>query len=165
MINTSLNQFKEDQFTEKLLTLEYKQLLLDRETVPSIEIIKSDHISRVFLEKCYTNALDLLDKKKSLLASCYKYRCSDLSKTFPKEIVSMILQLYCKVYEEPNLLSFKEFHVHGDNQLRWEFYDPYPNPVFPLMSVDYKTCVKIVHYISAVREKKDGEFFKYKSRC
>lgn len=98
---------------EKVLTQQYRQFILDDTKIPSIEIISSSHITTLFINKCYENALNQLlaesSEKKSLLISSYKHACSDLSKIFPNELVFIILKDFCQINKLPTL-SFELFH-------------------------------------------------------
>lgn len=113
MINIAQSQFKMDEFTTRRLTQEYMQFIIDHKTVPSYEIINSNQITMMFVEKCYNNALRELKElsiKKSWLFSCYKYEYSGISIIFPKELILNILQIYHQINEHGNL-DFKQFHA------------------------------------------------------
>lgn len=122
---TNQSQFKMDEFTERRLTQEYKQFITDHKTVPSYEIIRSNHITMMFVEKCYNNALYELKElsvKKSWLFSCYKYEYLGLSIIFPKELILNILQIYHNVNETSNL-NFKQFHEIDFDQREIALYN------------------------------------------
>ena len=54
------NQYRMDERSERLLTLQYGQFILDNKKVPSLDIIRSSCITNLFLKKCYNNALENL---------------------------------------------------------------------------------------------------------
>lgn len=126
---TNQNQFRIDEFTEKLLTLEYKQFIIDHKTAPEIEIISSQHITTIFLENCYKNALKefstLSSKRKSLIFLSFKHACSDLSLNFPKEIVLSIIQIYHKVNKQSNIGfyqlydEYKEYKYQNEEAIKY----------------------------------------------
>lgn len=122
-------QYRMDSTNEKLLTLQYTQFIKDNKTVPSWELIKSRHITFVFLEDRYKNALkplkNLALKKCALIKeiSLNKDSClsvnSDLSLKLPNEIVLHIIQIYHQVNVQSNL-TFKQFHS-PNRILEWKF--------------------------------------------
>lgn len=71
----------------------------------------SMHQSEDFYKKCYNNALKHLNneskKRNFLVFLTFKYKCSDLSKTLPNELVSIIFQKLCKVKETHSVLTFE----------------------------------------------------------
>ena len=120
-----------DASNEKLLTLQYTQFIKDNKTVPSWELIKSRHITFVFLEDRYKNALkplkNLALRKCALIKeiSLNKDSClsvnADLSLKLPNEIVLLIIQIYHQINVQSNL-TFEYFHC-PNRILDWKFSD------------------------------------------
>lgn len=124
-------QHRMDATNEKLLTLGYTQFIKDNKTVPSIEVVKSSHVTVKFLEDRYKNALKPLKnlalrkcaliKEISLNNDSYLSVNADLSLKLPNEIVLHIIQIYHQVNVQSNL-TFECFHCPS-RILEWKFSD------------------------------------------
>ncbi len=124
-------QFRMDAVNEVLLTRGYTQFIKDNKTVPSMEVVKSSHVTVKFLEDRYNNALKSVKnftlRKCALIKeiSLNKDSClsvnSDLSLKLPNEIVLQIIQNYHQINVQSNL-TFEYFHCPS-RLLEWKFSD------------------------------------------